>query len=125
MLPAVLSFSQACLASSLLRLHKLDEAAQVAEQATLTQSLFDDGGPYAAAVWLVRAETHFALGEESQGLVVLRRAVTLLRTRLAQAPSEERRQMLKNAVVQHRELQQLCTSRLGEEVYPPPSPPAS
>lgn len=125
MLPAVLPFSQACLAASLLRLHKLDEAAQVAEQATLTQSMFDDGGPYAAAVWLVRAETHFALGEESQGLVVLRRAVTLLRLRLAQAPSEERRQMLLHAVWQHQALQQLCTSRLGEELIPTPSPPSS
>jgi tetratricopeptide (TPR) repeat protein len=118
MLPAVLPYSYACLTTSLLRLGRVSEAAATAELGTMTLSLIQDGGPYAPAMWQVKAETQQALGQAALGLQSLRRAVDLLRKRLLFAPSAEARRMLIENVPQHRRTATQCQALLGEELFP-------
>jgi hypothetical protein len=118
MLPAVLPYSYACLTTSLLRLGRMSEAAETAEQGIMTLSLLEDGGPYAPAMWQVMSETQQARGEAALGLDSLRRAVDLLRKRLRFAPSAEARQMLIENVPQHRRTAAQCQALLGEALFP-------
>lgn len=113
-LPTVVVYPYSCLTTALLRLGRISEATVTVEAGLSVLALMDDHGPYAASMWLSKAEVELALGHDEQGRVALRRAVRLLRHRLETARTQRQREFLLRGVPQHQRVVKLCEQILGE-----------
>ncbi len=119
MLPAAAVFSYSCLTTALLQVGRLAEAVETVETGLLLLTMMAHHGPYAAMMWLSKAEVELALAHEAEGRAALRRSVEILRHHLDTARNEQERRLLIDGVPQHKRIAQLCQTLLLEPLLPP------